>query len=135
MVDTPLNHHTLQDSIGFWSKIADKVGVSTMIDYAMKEEDGSPLPNWACSQLWQRLFVLADGDVVPCCSGVAGGNTKLCVLGNAYDDSISDIWVGARLEKIRELHKTGNSHKITMCAKCDLRKNQVKTTKVNIRDG
>ena len=27
----------------------------------------TPLEDWACAQLWQRLLVLSDGDVLPCC--------------------------------------------------------------------
>ena len=130
MVDTPKNHHQIEEYIKFWSKIVEHVAVEDMLDWKADEEDDTPLQDWACAQLWQRLVVLADGDIIPCCRATRGGNEKLMVLGNAHTDSIEDIWKGDKLRQIRELHQKGESHKIKMCRFCGMRKMIVQRNKL-----
>lgn len=129
MVDTPRNHHQVNGYIKFWSEIADQVAIEDMLDYAAKEECNTPI-DWACAELWQRIIVLADGRVIPCCRATRGGNEKLMVLGNAYNDSLEKIWKGNRLTKLREIHKQGRSHELRMCRLCGLRKEVVKQKSV-----
>jgi radical SAM protein with 4Fe4S-binding SPASM domain len=121
MVDTPRNHYQIPKYLEFWSKIADEIAVEDMLDWKVEEEDETPLPDFACAQLWQRLIVLVDGDVLPCCRAMWGGNEKLEVLGNAKKEILSDIWKGSRLRELRRLHKNGESHKIRMCRLCGMR--------------
>ena len=125
MVDTPRNHHQIEGYIKFWGEIADHVGIEDMLDLEATEEDDTPSENFACAQLWQRLIVLADGDVLPCCRVLRGGNEKLEVLGNAYKESLEDMWKGSRMTKLRTLHQEGRSHEIKMCRFCGLRKDIV----------
>lgn len=129
MVDTPRNHHQIEEYIKFWGEIANQVAVEDMLDWEAEEEDDTPLEDWACAQLWQRLLVLADGDVLPCCRATRGGNEKLMVLGNAYNDSLEKIWKGDRLTELRNLHKQGRSHEIKMCRLCGLRKDVIEQKK------
>lgn len=132
MVDTPRNHREIEDYIKFWGEIADHVAVEDMLDWEAKEKDDTPLPNWACAQLWQRVIILADGDVLPCCRAIQGGNKKLMVAGNAKKQSIEDIWKGKKLKQLRLLHMSGESHKIKMCSFCGMRKDVVKREKNKI---
>ncbi len=122
MVDTPINHNQIKGFIKFWEKLVEHVAIEDMLDWEAKNENDTPLENWACSQLWQRLLVLADGDVLPCCRATIGGTKKIEVLGNAYKDLIENLWKGPRLSKLRALHKEGRSHEIKMCRLCGLRK-------------
>jgi radical SAM protein with 4Fe4S-binding SPASM domain len=121
MVDTPKNHDYIEDYLKFWGEIADQVAIEDMLDWNAKEEDFRPLEDFACAQLWQRLVVLADGDVLPCCRAMRGGNEKLEVLGNAKKETLSNIWKGPKLTELRNLHKNGESHKIRMCRLCGAR--------------
>jgi len=130
MVDTPRNHNQIEDYLSFWGEIADHVAVEDMLDWEAKDEDDTPLPNWACAQLWQRLLVLADGDVLPCCRATRGGNEKLMVVGNAKKQSIEEIWKGEKLSNLRSLHMNGESHKIKMCRFCGMRKDVIKKRKL-----
>lgn len=127
MVDTPRNHQEIAGYINFWRKIADHVGIEDMLDYEAKENDDTPLPDWSCAQLWQRMFVLADGDVLPCCRAIKGGNEKIMVLGNAKTQTIEDIWKGRKIKQLRLLHMNGESHKSKMCSLCGLRKDVLKS--------
>ncbi|MCK5039246.1 MAG: radical SAM protein [Thermoplasmata archaeon] len=122
MVDTPRNHHQIDEYIKFWGAIVENIAIEDMLDWEANEEDPTPLDNWACGQIWQRLLVLADGDVLPCCRGMKGATEKLMVLGNAHDISLEEIWKGEKLEALRKLHREGRSHEIKMCRLCGMRK-------------
>jgi radical SAM protein with 4Fe4S-binding SPASM domain len=51
-----------------------------------------------CRFPWQNMTVTWDGDVVPCCFDY---NKKL-VLGNAVSHSLSEIWNGSTMQKLRK---------------------------------
>lgn len=121
MVKTPQNTDQIEEYINFWSKIVEQVAFDEMTERLEFKEIDTPLKDWSCSQLWQRIVVLADGDIVPCCGGVIKGDQKMIVLGNAYKDSIEDIWKGEQMKKLRTLHIEGRSHEIEMCRRCTIR--------------
>jgi MoaA/NifB/PqqE/SkfB family radical SAM enzyme len=77
---------------------------------------------FCCGQLWQRLFILADGDIIPCCRAMKGFDEKLKILGNIKSNSIQEIWKSSKLKVLRELHKNNESHKIYMCRICQIRR-------------
>jgi len=129
MVDTPRNHKEIKEYIEYWGNLVEDVAIEDMLDYKAEDKDETPLPNFSCGQLWQRLMILADGDVVPCCRAVQGGNNKLMVLGNIKEDTIENIWKGKALQNIRDLNSNGQSHLIDMCARCGLRKDVVNDMK------
>lgn len=110
-----------QKYIEFWEKIADNIAFNDLMDYEEeKKTDHPPLvaKDFACPQLWQRLFVMWNGDVHMCC----GDHYLELKLGNVKETSIHDIWTGKQLNGIRELHLKGESHKIPLCNKCYTRK-------------
>ena len=89
-------------------------------------EDGTELPNWYCSQLWQRLFVLADGTIQPCCRAMEGGSSCIYKLGNINNTHIKEIWEGPDMTLLRKAHRAGKSHEISMCRKCGIRKEVIR---------
>lgn len=116
MVDTPWNHHQIKGYLKFWGKIADQVGIEEMQDWRPdKNAPDTPTPDFCCPQLWQRLVVLWDGTIVPCC----GDHYQRMVLGDANKDKISEIWLGDKMNKLRELHMKGEAHKIEICKTCE----------------
>ena len=129
MVDTPTNHHQIDGYIKFWGQIVEQVAVEDMLDWEAEDEDSTPLEDWSCAQLWQRLLVLADGDVLPCCRAMKGGTEKLFTLGNAHETSLEELWNGEELNRLRSLHRKGRSHEIKMCRACGLRKDVLKMKK------
>ncbi|MHC4458675.1 MAG: radical SAM/SPASM domain-containing protein [Planctomycetota bacterium] len=72
--------------------------------------------NFCCSQLWQRLQVRVDGTVTPCC----GDYLNKLKLGNAENERIIDLWMGQKLNRLRELHRSGCFSEIATCRSCGL---------------
>lgn len=126
MVRTESNSKDVKKFLKFWGKIADEVAVEDELDYRAEIDDRTELKDWACPQIYQRLIILADGDIVPCCRAIRGGTGKQWVLGNIERDTIQSVWTGDKLGTLRDAHEKGKSHLVDMCARCGLRKDMVK---------
>ncbi|QCH26959.1 radical SAM/SPASM domain-containing protein [Clostridium tyrobutyricum] len=81
--------------------------VKDKIDYEKK---------FACSQLWQRMFISWNGDVVPCCVD----SEKEIFINNVNKVSIKNIWNSSKYNNLRENHKNGEWYKENRCKKCDI---------------
>jgi MoaA/NifB/PqqE/SkfB family radical SAM enzyme len=125
MVEQELNTHQVDKFVGFWNEYADEISVVDYKDTKGEEEDATELPDWYCSQLWQRLFVLADWYIIPCCMAIQGKNEKQFVLGSVYNTTIKKAWNSIKMKHLRKAHKGGKSHLIAMCRTCGLRKEVV----------
>jgi len=106
----------------FWRSFADQIGFMDMFDLLDNTPNQTELPKWHCEQLWQRLIILVDGTVLPCCCGIDLAEGKIYSVGNIFDNTIREIWNSPRLRHMRAMHKEGKSHAIEMCRKCRLRK-------------
>ena len=90
MVDTPENHKQITEYMKFWEGIADHIAILELLDLSREEgEDSTPLENFSCSQLWQRLIITAEGDVLPCCGAMMGHVEKSMVVGNIGENTLS----------------------------------------------
>ncbi|CAM2812387.1 radical SAM/SPASM domain-containing protein [Campylobacter hyointestinalis] len=95
--------------------ITDLISFNPIIDYLGKDEDIIYEENFSCPQLYERVFVASNGLVHMCNSDEFG---KL-PIGDAYKESIYDIWHGEKLNKIRKLHSKQDGFKnLEMCKKC-----------------
>jgi len=122
-----VNRDEIEEFIDFWSdNRADEVAIEDCKDYEGKVRDDTPMSHWYCSQLWQRLFILVDGTILPCCRAMEGGNKSLYKLGNANNIQLKDAWKGLKLAFLRKAHREGMSHTIDMCQKCGLRKEVIR---------
>lgn len=110
------------DYFKFWEKIADEVAWEDEFDFMDNSYDATPLPNWHCAQLWQRLVILADGRVMPCCGGFDYVSKEPWIVGNIHKDTIEEIWNSDKLKSARFLHESGFSHYIGVCCRCRVRK-------------
>ncbi|WP_206152157.1 SPASM domain-containing protein [Clostridium cochlearium] len=73
------------------------------------------IDNFSCPMIYQRLFITSDGNALPCCSDLEGK----CIVGNAYSESIYDIWHGEKFNMVRKLHAEDEGFKkIDACRKC-----------------
>jgi radical SAM protein with 4Fe4S-binding SPASM domain len=67
-----------------------------------------------CTWPWNRMTILWDGDVVPCCFDYDGKY----VLGNIKISSLSDIWNGEKIQKLRN-EFISNNVRNALCMNCE----------------
>lgn len=111
-------HENNKKYIKFWSIIADQVAIEEFIDYSDNLERSIIMKDWICPQLWQRLFIWADGTVHPCCC------LESDQVGDIHSETIEEIWRNPFMTLLREGHRKGKSHEIPMCRKCPMRKHE-----------
>ncbi|MFH1452233.1 MAG: radical SAM protein [archaeon] len=68
-----------------------------------------------CSQIFDRINFLSDGRAVLCCLDPFGE----VIVGNINNQTVSEIWNGPILKKIRGFHLRGDKNMIPLCSKCD----------------
>lgn len=106
----------------FWAGIADQIGYADLVP-SQNPENNDILPDFACPDLWRRLFIMVDGTVLPCCSALdwhdgVGIQHRLGNLTNT-DESIHWHWTqNAILGNLRFHHQTGKSHENKLCRMC-----------------
>jgi len=93
------------------------------VDPAVRGTAVSPLSRnvsgngtFCCPQLWQRMFVHPDGVVTVCCID----SMRTLQVGNIFEQSARDIWVGEKYDKLRRLHAEGRFDRIPLCARCPM---------------
>ncbi len=90
------NEHEVQDFVNRWVGRVDHIDIQRKFDYA--NQTPAVEHRWSCDQPWKRLSLLANGDLIPCCSF----NGRSLVLGNANSESAATLWNGSDLKAFRE---------------------------------
>jgi radical SAM protein with 4Fe4S-binding SPASM domain len=109
--------------------ITDQIASNPLIDYLNKDANIEYENKFTCPQLWERLVIGADGNVMLC----ANDEMEAYVLGNVTKESIYDIWHGDKLNDARRIHEEClGAEKLLPCKGCYLpRKTEVETTKID----
>lgn len=94
----------------------DLVAFNPLIDYLGKDTDIDYVDEFSCPQIYQRMVISSNGNVMLC----ANDEEEECVIGNVAGQSIYDIWHCEKIEKVRTLHKSGNFLDVSICKKCYL---------------
>ena len=98
-----------------WIDKVDAIGFGLYYDVI---EDGiKDLPHnddFACAQLFQRVFIMWDGEVTPCCMD----DNRYHVMGNVNNQNLYDIWHGKIANDLRTQHLCGRYGDISICSKC-----------------
>lgn len=93
----------------------DLIAYNPLIDYLRKDSEIVYEENFACPQLYQRLVVGSDGRVMMC----SNDEDTLNVVGDAYTQSIHEIWHGGALNRVRAIHARRDGFKdIPVCRAC-----------------
>lgn len=115
------NKDEVIEYVKMWENIVNRIGFSryrsterSIVDDRRVET--APTSTVPCSQLWQRLVILYDGQVLMCC----GDHGALNPIGNIYENSIGELWNSDLLNRYRELHMTNRSSEISACAVCEV---------------
>ena len=107
----------------YWSKKIEKGDIIHIADYndwagsvtergideIKTQKDRRP-----CRMLWKNLTVYYDGRVSPCCYDAEGD----LIIGNVSNQGLKEIWNGAPLRNMRNLHLTHQFGKIPLCSRC-----------------
>ncbi len=104
-----------QEFIEHWRKIADKVHITDLHNWAGTLNATSNV-NFPCYRMWQTFTVLWDGRVSLCCADFDGRH----VLGDLRTSSIAEVWNGPAYLAARRLHLKSGGPEI--CRSCDLPK-------------
>ena len=67
-----------------------------------------------CRQLWLRLVVLSNGELVPCSQNIDGELS----IGNIKDMTIREAWLGDKMLDLRASHLTNRISKDCVCHDC-----------------
>ncbi len=105
--------------------IVDVVAYGDYVDHIgqNKPEYSSLLPKsrrnkFCCALLWQRMFISPDGVATVCCLD----SMRSLQVGNIFEQSVHDIWVGEKYQRLRDLHSSGRANEIPTCVDCPLMK-------------
>ena len=99
-----------------FAPITDLVAFNPLIDYLDNDENIVYEPGFSCPQLYQRLVIGSDGNVMVCSNDEKGQ----CIVGNVTCDSIQKIWSGGKMASIRQLHLAGHFFEMELCRFCYL---------------
>lgn len=126
MVALPELAPKLNEYKEFWEKIADEVSFIDFRDYSRNQ--GDLVSDWICPFLWQRMLITWDGTISFCqldyFNTLNSGNVN-------KGASIRDAWLSQAMNRARELHRSGQAHKIKLCNACDIRATEIIKLKEN----
>lgn len=89
------------------SPFVDLVAYNPLIDYLHKDLDIVYEEDFSCPQMYQRLVVGYDGQVMAC------ANDAECEVpvGNANSQTIHELWHGERMRNLREVHSLNDGYR------------------------
>lgn len=113
----------VMDFVRYWRKIVNRINLirykkPMTTGYDSRRLAKVPTQSVPCRQLWQRLAVLWNGDVVMCC----GDYKPDMAVGNIYKESLAAIWKNEKINAVRRLHSRMRMDEIPLCARCEINK-------------
>lgn len=117
------NEHERDSFIKYWTPYVDAIAIQEYNnpfgehsklnqDYAKTKIKNT---DFKCTQPWFRIVVLTDGTVLPCC--LVGISSRIAI-GNAYKDTIYNLWNSGTMKQLRRLHKEGRYYENRVCRRC-----------------
>ena len=113
------------------SPLVDLVAYNPLIDYLRNDSEIVREDDFACPQLYQRLVVGADGRVMMCSNDEDTDHP----VGNAYEQTIHEIWHGEAMQKMRDQHEKPDGFKeCDICARCYYPRKTEASEKAQVND-
>lgn len=115
--ESPINRHETQDFYSYWKDRVDEITISYCQDFGSPEKNSAldtPVHEFCCKQPFQRLAVMTDGTVCVCATDVMGSLS----VGNINDSSLKELWLGPKINQLREQHRSGKYFLSPMCRIC-----------------
>jgi len=106
--------------VKFWQEFADEVAYLDTRHEKPDDEHKGLIADWACPFLWQRMAILWDGTLLPCLMhGI--DDFSFMSLGNVKEVHIKEMWRAEKISEYRQLHQSGQAHKLEACERCSYR--------------
>jgi len=114
----------IDEYVNFWTPHCDEVAA---VDYqdCTNRISGLTKENWACPQLWQRMTINWEGQIMAC----NNDDLSLLSMGNVRNKSIHQCWHDPMVQNARTLHQNGQSHLVEACNGCPWRTAQIQKVK------
>ena len=100
----------------FWSNYVDQVTIGQEMPLADSYARVPVASSSVCRRLYESLYVWFDGVCNPCDFDYK----SLLSPGNAKEQSITDIWLGKKFSRLRELHEARMRASLVPCDRCPL---------------
>lgn len=95
--------------------VTDLIAYNPLIDYLQNDTDIEYEDKFACPQLYQRLVVGSNGQVMMC----SNDEEEQHLVGDANTQTIHEIWHGENMTHVRNLHSREDGFKeLNVCRKC-----------------
>jgi radical SAM protein with 4Fe4S-binding SPASM domain len=116
-----INKDEAQDFFDHWKQFlsdTDDIVIQNVHNWGasipVMESGSVDVNRYPCISLFGSCVVNVHGEVAMCCADV----TPKVILGSLYEDTISQIWHGDKLKRLREIHLSGGRRNIPLCDGC-----------------
>lgn len=111
--------HEIEEFQKKWSSYDVVIDIREEHNYAGKINSLTNNPQkrrYPCYHLWFAPAISWDGDMSICCCDW----DRIGIIGNVKENTISEIWQGKKLKRLREMHLSGNYEQIEICRDCNV---------------
>ncbi|CAK0751909.1 SPASM domain-containing protein [uncultured Gammaproteobacteria bacterium] len=98
-----------------WAGLVDCVRIGLIFEDGKFTSLKAPAERKPCPTLYNTLPVHNDGAVTICCLD----GFKATVVGNIFESSVKEVWLGEEFSKVRYYHETGQWDKVPFCTDCN----------------
>lgn len=106
----------IQKAKQYWLERVDELSVKTENDFIhIYDGEHAKISCNVCSLLWERMYLWADGKVNPC---DIDHLSTMCVGDLTQGDRISELWIGEKMENLRQQHEQNRNNMHCVCANC-----------------
>src|SRR5206468_2554138 len=93
---------------------------ATTPEHSLAGKNGDQQPWSHCRRPWTLMYITANGNVLPCCiSPFVERDYDSLILGNAFEQPLSEIWNGERYRDFRT--RLLSDHPPHACEGCGVR--------------
>ncbi|KPA09273.1 radical SAM additional 4Fe4S-binding domain-containing protein [Candidatus Magnetomorum sp. HK-1] len=103
-IDLPENKDEKEAFINYWKNKVDVIDIQKMQQFNKSKIISINKRSIKCTFPWRSVMVMADGNVMPCCSLLV---TEENTMGNINKNSLKEIWDSNRFESFRQNMKDG----------------------------
>lgn len=109
----PRNEQEIEKWKEFFGQFADKLRIGKLFDPQGRRRLSIKQP-FGCKQLWQRLTISWQGNILPCPSDYL----EQCKLGNVSNTTIQEAWQSHRLNYYRKALSQYGRSALSLCSNC-----------------